>query len=43
MNKKEKIERSIKFFQNNDIKWFIEASKRIKEKEKEEQNKKENR
>lgn len=42
MKEKEKIERSIKFFQNNDINWLIEASKRIKEREKEEQNKKEN-
>lgn len=40
MKEKEKIERSIKFFQNNDINWLKEASKRIKEKE--EQNKKEN-
>lgn len=40
MKEKEKIERSIKFLQNNDINWLKEASKRIKEKE--EQKKKEN-
>ena len=39
MKEKEKIQRSIKFFQNNDVNWLKEASKRIKEKE---QNKKEN-